>query len=144
MFVHARECSHHVSQLIAIGGAIAIVMSCVVAAGFAKVLTSHGIVLSPGNYPETCFVRYPQFGKQTLLWLRSWCCRRCSGRSCHASRFGTQSMPVVTSCISPHLFVAHAPPLSLLKLTWDSALYAGCPPAFPLERTAGAPSPRSD
>ena len=32
----------------------------------------------------------------------------------------------------------------LLKLTWDSALNVGCPPAYPPERTAGAPSPRSD
>ena len=31
-----------------------------------------------------------------------------------------------------------------LKLTWDSALNVGYPPANPLERTTGAPSPRSD
>ena len=31
-----------------------------------------------------------------------------------------------------------------LKLTWDSALSVGCPPAYPPERTAGAPRPRSD
>ena len=34
--------------------------------------------------------------------------------------------------------------LGLLKLTSDSALNVGCPPAYPPERTAGVPSPRSD
>ena len=34
--------------------------------------------------------------------------------------------------------------IGFFKLTWDSALNVGCPPAFPLECTAGAPSPRED
>ena len=51
-------------------------------------------------------------------------------------------------CSCPHtverLLGDHTSSPICLKLTWDSALNAGCPPAYPPERTAASPSPRSE
>ena len=51
-------------------------------------------------------------------------------------------------CSCPHtverILGDHTSTPICLKLTWDSALNVGCPPAYPPGRTAGAPSPGSD